>query len=404
MIWILALLVLASGVGLGMRLGVIPTTFSFVGIVMGTLSAGLLGKLFRPLLFHMGMQDDPVVVWTVGPIVGFFFVYAIFMAVGFEIHRRVGVYYRYKAGDLRLALWERLNNRLGACMGVLAGTAWLVVISFYIYNISYWTAQIAPSENEGKMIRLANNLGHGLQSTGLDKAARAVGSVPDQFYKNADFAGFLAQNPGLVSRLGSYPAFLSFVERDDVQPLVQDSSLSDELSRSAPMNEIQNESQVQNALKNTNLMSTVWTIVQTNMDDMTNYLMTGKSPKYESEKIVGRWSFDLVPALAAFREANPKIRPIEMKAIRVLWSQVFSNTTFVAGTDGQAFLKNVPDMMAKPPGSTLNTWKGQWSGDDANYNLSLDLNGQTKVATASTDGLRLTVKLDDKVYVFERLD
>lgn len=404
MIWILTLIVLASGVGLGLRLGIIPTTFSFVGIVMGTMCSGLLGKLFKPLIFHMGFQDEPVLVWAVAPIVGFFFVYAIIMAVGFEIHRRVGVYYRYKAGDLRLALWERLNLRLGGCMGVLVGTCWLILISFFIFNLSYWTAQIAPSENEREMTRLVNDLGQGLQNTGLDKAARAVGSVPDTFYKTANFAGFLAQNPRITSRLGTYPAFLSVAERDDIQSLAQDTTLSDELNSGAPMGEILNEPQVQSILKNTNLISTVWAIVQTNMDDMTNYLMTGKSPKFDSEKIVGRWSFDLIPALAAFREAHPKIRPNEMREIRALWSQVFATTTFIAGTDGQAFLKNVPDFQSRPPGSTLDTWKGQWSEGDEGYDLSLDFNGHTEVATASTDGLRLTLKMGKQVFVFNRLD
>lgn len=405
MIWILALLVLAAGVGMGMRLGVIPTTFSFVGIVVGTMFAGLLAKLFGPLLTHMGLRDSPVLVWALAPIVGFFFVYALIMAAGFEVHRRVSVYYRYKAGDLRLGLWERLDNRLGACMGVLAGASWLVLISFVIYNISFWTAQIAPSDNEAKMVRLVNNLGEGLQSTGMDKAARAVGDMPDTFYKTADFAGFLAQNQALTPRLANYPAFISIAERDDMQSLAQDSTLSGEMDRGASLNEILNESQVQGLLKNTNLVSTVWNIVQTDMDDITNYLISGTSQKYGSEKLVGRWSFDLVPAMAAFREANPKVRPNEMKAIRVLWSQAFTNTTFVAGTDNQAFLKNVPDLTAKQPGTVTSTWKGQWSETaDASYDVSLSYNGQTESANVTTDGLRLTLKMGDKVYVFERTD
>jgi Colicin V production protein len=404
MIWILALLVLASGVGLGMRLGVIPTTFSFIGIVFGTLLAGLLAKLFGPLMTHMGLRDSPLLVWAVAPIVGFFFIYALFMAAGFEVHRRVDVYYRYKAGDLRQGLWERLNHRLGACMGVLAGTAWLVLISFGLFNLSYWTSQIAPSDNEAKMTRLVNNLGQGLQSTGLDRAARAVGDMPDKFYKTANFAGFLAQNQALTPRLATYPAFLSVAERDDIQSLAQDSSLTDALNRGAPMGQIMNDPQVQSILKNTNLMSTVWGIVQTNMDDITNYLISGKSPMYSSDKIIGRWSFDLVPALAAFREANPKIRPNDMKAIRALWSQVYAPTTFVAGTDGQAFLKNVPDFEAKPVGSSSYTYKGDWTAVDANYLLSLSYNGKTESANVTTDGLRLTLKMGDKVYVFERID
>lgn len=400
MIWLLALLVLASGVGLGLNMGAIPTAFSFVGLLIATSLANLFGKLFKLLLPHVGV-DNPVTVWMVAPIVGFFFVWIIFMAIGFEVHRRVNVFYKYKAGDLRLALWERLNKRLGACVGVLNGAAWLVLISFCIFNLSYWTAQVAPSDNEGKITRLINNLGEGLQSTGLDKAARAVGSVADTFYKTADFAGLLAQNPSLGSRLGSYPAFLSIAERDDIQPLTQDTSLVSSWQQGAPLGAILSDAQVKSIIENTNLRTAIWNTVQDNMDDLTNYLFTGKSLKYDPEKIVGRWSFDLVPALAAEREAHPKMTAADMKELRAVWGQAFSQTTFVAGTDGQVFLKNIPDFKTKP--ITAETWKGQWSGGGTHYDVTFDASSQTLSGTADSDGLRLTVKAGDNTYVFNRI-
>jgi hypothetical protein len=398
MIWILALLVLASGVGLGLNMGAIPTSFSLVSIIIATSLANLFGKLFRHVLPHLGIEN-PVAVWMLAPIFGFFFVWIVLMSAGFEVHRRVYVFYKYKAGDLRLALWERLNKRLGACVGVLNGAAWLVLISFCIFNLSYLTAQVGSKETG--LIRFINGLGEGLQSTGLDKAARAVGSVPESYYKTSDFAGLLAQNPGLSSRIETYPAFLSVAERDDIQPLVQDNSLSAAWQQGAPIGAILNDGTIKTILKNTNLTSTVWNIVQDNMDDLTNYLITGKSPKYDPEKIIGRWSFDLVPALAAVRETKPKITSADMKALRAVWAQAFSQTTFVAGTDGQVFLKNLPNFKKQP--ITTETWKGQWSGGNGQYNISFDANGQTAAGSADTDGLRLTIKTGDNTYVFERI-
>lgn len=399
MIWILALLLLASGFGLGLRQGAIRTSFAFVGIVVATVFAGLLGKLFRLIMPHVGIHD-PTLLWMIPPIEGFIVVWIAFKAVGYEVHRRVDVYYKYKAGDLRLALWERLNARLGACVGILNGTAWLVLISFLIFNFSYWTAQVAPGDNEARVTRIVNGLGEDLQSTGLDKAARSLGSMPGTFYKTANFAGLLAQNPNLSSRLGSYPAFLSLAERSDIQSLANDSTLVDAWKDGAPMGAILNDSQVKTILQDTNLVDTVWGIIQTNMDDLTNYLITGQSPKYDPEKIVGRWNFDLVPALAAEGQAHPKMRPEEMKALRALWGQAFAQTTFVAGTDGQAFLKNVPDFKSTPPGSQ--TWTGQWTQDGTNYDLSLNINGQNESATVKTDGLRLTIKVGGDSFVFQK--
>lgn len=399
-IWLLALVMLAAGVGLGLNMGVIPSVFSFVGTVFGTLLAGFTGRLLKPVLLHLGVPAHPLpIAWMMAPITGLVIVWLVFTAIGFEVHRRVSVYYKYKAGDLRLALWKRLNLRLGACVGVLNGAVWLVLFSFFIFNYSYLTTQIAPSDNEGKTIRLMNRMGQDLQSTGLDEVGRAIGSMPDSFYKTADFAGFLVQNPGLMPRLGDYPAFLSMGEQDEIQQLAQDSALAGEWKGGAPMGQILNDSQVQTILNDTNLTAQIWNIVQSDRDDITNYLITSQSPKFGSEKIVGRWSFDLVPALAALRQSQPKIKPNDMKEIRAVWTLAFSNTTFVAGSDGQAFLKNVPDFKSHPFTST--TWKGQWSGGDSNYDLTLSGNGQSE-ATAETDGLRLSIKLDATTYVFER--
>jgi hypothetical protein len=400
MLWILTLILLAGGIGFGLRLGAISASFSLVGIFFATLLAALVGKIFKFILPHLGFES-PVTVWAIAPLCGFFVIWIIFMSIGFEVQRRVGVFYKYKAGDLRLALWERLNLRVGGCLGVLIGTAWIVLVSFYIFNIGYLTAQIAPGENEPRMTRLVNGLGYDLQSTGLDKSARAVGTVFDTYYRTANFAGLLVQNPDLSARLGSYPAFLSLDERSDIQALAADSSIADAWKQGNPMSTALNNDQVKSLLKDTNLVNTVWNLVQANMDDITNYLLTGQSPKYDSMKIVGRWSFDLVPALLAEREANPKMRPEEMKALRELWTKAFAQTTFVAGTDGQAFLKNVPDLAQKPPNPQ--TYTGTWSGDSSNYQLSLSGNGKTETATAQTDGLRLTVKMGKSTFVFERL-
>jgi len=399
LIWIVVLLVMASGVGMGLRLGAICSAISFVGILFGMLFAQLVGKLFRPLLAHM-VTTNPLALWAVPTLIGFLVVFALFTAVGLEVHRRVGVYYKYKAGDLRLALWERLNLRIGACVGILNGVAWLVLICFFFFNLSYLTAQIASSPGEAKWIRFSNNLGSGMQSTGLDKAGRAVGSIADSKYRMADFAGLMRQNPRLAARLSDYPGFISIGERSDVQQLEQDSSLVSGWNSGEPIGQILDDGQVQSTLNNTNLMTILWNTVQANRDDITNYLISGNSPKYDSEKIVGRWEFDVVPALGALVESNPKIRPNDLKNLRALWSQAFATTTFVAGSDGQAFLKGLPDFKKNPV--ETNTWTGQWTADGTNYNLTLSLNNHDKVASAVSDGLRLTIKMGDDTYVFQR--
>jgi hypothetical protein len=249
---------------------------------------------------------------------------------------------------------------------------------------------------------LINHLGQDLQSTGLDKAAHSVVTMPDNFYKVADLAGLLSQNPQLSDRLGRYPAFISLVERDDLQQLVQNSDFASAWNSHAPMGQLLNEPQVKTLLQNNDLLNVVWTTVQTNLDDLIGYLETGKSAKYDGEAILGRWDFDVSVSVAMLRQAQPNIPSKEMRAIRAMWTLGFADTTFVAGGVGQAFLKSLPDFKSKPPAPK--TWKGTWTADGTNYDLSLAGNGDNKSMTAQTSGGRLTLKDDKNILIFDRED
>ena len=72
----------------------------------------MLARFIKPVLKVLGMTH-PVLQWMVAPVVVFIIVLAVFKGFGFLAHRKVEVFYKYKAGDLRLALWERLNSRVG---------------------------------------------------------------------------------------------------------------------------------------------------------------------------------------------------------------------------------------------------------------------------------------------------
>jgi len=400
-IWILAVVLLAACIALGHKLGAINAVFTFVGILLAGLLAAPLGGLFKHLLPHVGIHNETMA-WAIAPIVPFFVVLGLFKATGFLVQRKVAVYYKYKAGDLRLALWERLNARLGACVGTLNGTAYLVLVSFVIYNFSYWTVQVAPSEDETRTTKLINHLGEDLEGTGLAKVGRSLVILPDNFYKVADLAGLIAQNPQLGDRLGRYPAFISLIERDDLQQLAQNEDFTNAWNSHAPMGQLLNEPAVQGILQNNDLMDAAWLAIQANLDDLLVYLKTGKSPKYDAETILGRWDFNVSTTVAMLRQLQPNIPASEMKAIRALWIQSFADTMFVAGGDGQAFLKNLPDFKKQPP--ALETWKGSWSVEGTNYDLSLASNGDNKSMTAQTSGTRLTLKDDKNILIFDRED
>jgi uncharacterized membrane protein required for colicin V production len=422
-IWILALVLLASLAALGYRQGAIRVVFSFAGIVFAGLLAAPLGEHFKPLMPHAGIHN-PMLIWILGPLEAFVLVLILFKIAGSVVHRQTELHYKYQADDLKFALWERLNRRLGLCLGVLNGAAYFVLICFALFNFSYGTVQIASSDSQTWSTRLINKFGHDLESTGMNKAARAVATLPESYYKTADLAGLLCQNPQLGDRFVRYPAFLSLLERDDLKQLAQDSTFTSAFQGGAPMGQLFDDPQIKAILQNNDLIHTVWENLQTNMDDLVGYLKTGQSSKYDSEKMLGFWDFNPVTTAALLPIAQPKISPAQMMFAR-LWMTNYLQTVLVVVPDHQVFLHNLPRLKSSPVGetATLHLWPiiiygirsgslpnteastlpGQWESADGGYKLSFTNNGKTDSLEVQIINDRLTMTTSDgDAMVFDR--
>jgi uncharacterized membrane protein required for colicin V production len=407
-IWILAVLLMAVVALAGWRQGAIRAAFFFFSLILAALLAVPLGRIFHPLLPHLG-ASNPVTTWALAPVFGFILGSIPLMIVAQVVHRRVEHFYKYNAGELRLALWTRLNTRLGICVGLMNGAVYFVLISFYIFNLAYWTTQMTTTAtSQPLLVRLVNNLGNDLETTGFAKTASAVGTLPPTYYQLADFSGLLMQNPQLGPRLANYPGLVSLWERVDLQPLVTDPTLTNALAAGASLGEIMNAPSVQGLLANKELSKQLWGILLTNLDDLSAYLQTGKSAKYAGEKILGNWEFNAGVTVAWLRQNQPKIPASEMLAIRALWTQAYAQTTLLLTGDNQIFIKNLPKFQAQPqpnqPPFQPENWKGDWSLDGTTYTLHVTFNGEDKFMSATTDGLRLTIKDGKNLLIFDHAD
>jgi hypothetical protein len=405
-IWILAIVVMILPALAGWRLGAIRAAISFIGILFAALLAVPVGKLIHPLLPHLG-AGNPISAWALAPVVGFLIVSIVFKVVGQPVHNKVEHFYKYKAGDLRLALFERLNARLGICVGLLNGALYFVLISFIVFNLTYWTTQIAVAPKQPLVIRLVNQLGNDLQATHLTRTAGAVGMLPPAYYQYADLAGFLMQNPQVGPRLTEYPALTSLWEREDFQALVTDATLTNALASGTTLGELLKDPTVQAFLENKEQTKLLTGILQTNLNDLTNYLQTGKSPKYDGVKVIGRWEFNPAVTIAWMRQNNPKIPASEMRRVRAWMTQAYAQTHILVTGDNQIFIKSLPHLKVttgQPPTTEQNDWKGDWTANEANYDLHISFGGEEKFMTATADDLRLSVKDGKNLLVFDRAD
>jgi hypothetical protein len=405
--WLLALVLLASLAGMGYRQGAIRVAFSFIGILVGALLAGPLGKLVKPLLVVLGLKT-PTLAWLLAPLIVFVLISVIFKVAALMVHQKVDVHFKYNAGDLRLALWERLHRRLGLCLGLANGALYIILLSVVIYPLSYWTVQVATSDEDPRSVRILNRLGQDLHGSGFAKVARALDPMPQVWYDSADLAGLICNNPLIDARLARYPAFLGLAERAEFQDIANDAQFSELRLRREPIMKLLDYPKAQAILQNPELVQLIWATVVPDLKDLPIFLDTGKSPKYEPEKLLGRWTFNVGASMGLFRRTKPNISSTDMQKWKKWMVMVFAKTSFVAMTDHQAILKNVPQLKLPTAGAApsggMQTLKGQWKNEDGKYQLTLSGGIRDEQLAAAVEGDRLTLGAEGLGLVFDRED
>ncbi len=446
-IWLLALVLLASLAGLGYRQGAIRVACALVGIFTGLLLAAPLAKLAR---VRSGLEavgvHNPVLLWVLPAFIAFLVVLTLFKIAGWEIKRRVDVYFKYHASDLRKLQWERLTARLGLCLGLVNATLYLALLSTVIYAVGYWTVQLASGSDDPTMLRLVDRLGRDVQSTGLSKVAKALDPLPAVYFDAADLAGIIYHTPLIEARLSKYPGFMSLAQQPDIQLLGMDPQFSEMRLKQDSIKKLLAYPTVDSMLKKPETLNLIWTNVTSDLTDLRTYLETGKSPKYDKEKILGRWNFQVNGAFAAIREAKPTITSREMQAVRTLIIAGYSKSTLIASPDHQIILKDALPLSAPPstpspgraampptmaptqqargrgaspppaapqpsavpnpatPTLALQTLNGRWRKSGGQYQISFDQGARAQWFSAEIEGDRLTISAEFLPMAFKRED
>jgi Colicin V production protein len=406
-LWLIALLLFVVFGYAGYSLGAIRLSAWLLGLIVAAKLAPPLGHLFYGLVRLVGITN-PVALWFLGPLVVFLLVLIIFKVAGMSIHQQVDVYYKYKAGDVRMGLFNRLNARLGIAVGLANAAVYLILISWVIYVFSYWTTQMATGDQDSWSVRQLNSAGRTLQSSGMSKVAAAVDHMPESYYQAADIAGLIYHNDLLESRLTRYPGFLDLAETPEFQDIGNDKEFTELRQRQPPISEIINDPKAQSILGNPDTLRHIWAILTPNLTDLETFLKTGASPKYDPEKILGRWDYDLNGSLNAFKRSRSNIGYTEMQRDKQIMALSYVKTSFVATPEPtkQALLKDYgkihpPEKPKAPPTVELQAFKGTWASDGDNYQLVFPDRGAAPLS-AVVDGNKMTVTGDAFPMVFER--
>lgn len=403
-IWILALLLFGCVGYVGWTMGAIRAGLSLIGLLTGAVLAFPLGKLLHSVMNMFGVKN-PLLIYFLGPVIVFLLILILFKIAGFAVHKKVDVYYKYKAGDLKMGLFERLNQRLGLCLGLANAAVYLILISLVIYVFSYATVQIASNDGASGSVKTLNMLGNHVKTSGMAKITSGIDPMSESYYQASDILGLVYHNDLLESRLSRYPAFLALGERPEFQDIANDKDFTELRLRQPPVSEIIDNPKAQTIINNPDLLKEIWAIAVPDLADLEKFLTTGQSAKYDNEKILGRWIFSPNAALALIKKAKPNLGSTDMQRLRRVLFLTMAKANLIAAPDKKVIVKNVgvlrPNSNPKvPPTVDKQTWQGQWDGDNGKYTFTIE--GRKEVLSGQVEGDRLSITGGEVSLAFDR--
>ncbi len=334
LIWLIVFAIFAILGVTGYYKGAIRSAVSLIGLGFAVFLALPLSPLLRPLVPKLGLIN-PVWDHILPPAVVFLVVALIFVGLGFLVHFKVAHHFKYATDDYTRIRWERLNRVLGLCIGLTAGGVCTILVGLMIYIFGYPAVQLT-SEESPLWQRLLATARKDLQTSGMDRTMAALDLMNEKYYLSTDLVGLLYQNPVVLDRLLNYPAFLALSERDDVRDLTTDTDFLNGWQTKRPILDIVNHSKVMGLIKNSEFGNEVR---QADLKDLYRYLGSGKSDKYDEEKILGRWQLDVASTFTLTRKKNPDMTVGEMTQMRLLITVFLPRLSFMATPDNRAFMR-----------------------------------------------------------------
>lgn len=288
LIWLTVLVLVLLFAALGFAKGAIRMFFPLIGLFVGIALALPLSPLVRPLVPMVGLENP---IWSIllPPVIVFFLVSLIMVGIGFVVHWKLNLYYKYRTDDNQYQRWLRLNQRAGISMGLVAGVVYSLLIGVVVYSLGYLTVQVSAGDSDPAVIRYLNQARGDLHSSGLESAVASFSPTPQIYYSAADVLGLLYHNPLLHTRLATYPPFLALAERPELQDIANDSAYQNMLATQASVSQIIQDPKTQGLINNEGLKAE---LKQIDLKDLYHYLKTGESDLYSDRPVLGRWEVD----------------------------------------------------------------------------------------------------------------
>ncbi len=400
MVWLLALLCLGIVGAAGFYQGPIRAGFSFLGLIFGTMLAGPLSPLTQHLLPLLSLHH-PVWDFFAPQILAFLIVLTIFKIAGQVVHTKVAVFFKYKVDDKTLYRWQRVYSRTGLSVGMLNGAVYFLLISLLIYSAGYFTTEVSAGETDSAGAKFLTVTRADLHNANLDKVLASYDMVPPKVYQVSDLAVTVLHNPLLVSRLSHYPPCLELGMDPDFKELSRDVQFQQMLASQAKVIDVLNYPKVHYMLTNGTIVRQVSALIGNDLDDLSQYLMTGQSPKYDLESILGVWNINRKASLDLLRRKGAGMTSSRMAALEQDLIPRIDGLSLTATPDEKLLLKLTPNNGEGTVVAT-GTWKSIQGGYQVNLPGSLPETAEIQIEEGTRLLLPRSFNNVNYVLVFEK--
>ena len=392
-LWLIALVMLTSVGIVGFYQGALRAGFSFVGLLIAALLASPIGSLLAAVVPIFGLKN-PVAIAFISPAIAFLLILTAFKLGALAVHKKAEAYYKYKSSDTQRMLFERMNARVGIAVGMANGLVYFYVICTLIYALGYLTVQVASADQDGWSPRLVNRLSSDMAATGLTKAVAPFMPKSELYFDGADVVADIFHTPLLQRRLANYPPFLLVGENEEFKGLSDAAFQGEWLKGALTFGSFVNHDRVQPLVENHDVVTNVLGMLGGNFKDLKVYLETGKSPKYDDEKILGQWEFDFKASMNATRRKKVNMGSADVTKLRKTLSAIFLKSTLTATVDHRTVMK-------LPAAGSKAITKGTWKNVDGKYILTIRQGEQNLELEAQVDGKTILFTKDGLVLVYQ---
>jgi hypothetical protein len=160
-----------------------------------------------------------------------------------------------------------------------------------------------------------------------------------KYYEVSDILGILHANPLVQGRAENYPPFLALGAQQEFAEIGTDAEFLKLIQSKPALSAMLNHPKAAAVLFSPTLRET---FAKVDLKDFRKYLETGISPRYEDEKILGRWRMDPGTVFTQLKRERLNLSPAEMRSIRAALGPILSGATLVAYTDGRFSIKIAP--------------------------------------------------------------